>query len=138
MDWPASRRRAAARPGTRHQPSPDLPAAVEVAGYRIVTEALTNVTRHSIVRRQASPPARRGPHSPAQVADDGVNPGGGWQPGVGLTSIRERTAEWAASARSIRPYGWSDHRPAADPRPVATPAHRTMTAADVTAHEVGG
>ena len=27
------------------------------------------------------------------VHDDGVNVGGGWQPGVGLTSIRERAAE---------------------------------------------
>ena len=28
-----------------------LPAAVEVAGYRITAEALTNVTRHSRARR---------------------------------------------------------------------------------------
>ena len=27
------------------------------------------------------------------VHDDGANVGGGWQPGVGLTSIRERAAE---------------------------------------------
>jgi signal transduction histidine kinase len=27
------------------------------------------------------------------VHDDGVNVGAGWQPGVGLTSIRERAAE---------------------------------------------
>lgn len=27
------------------------------------------------------------------VHDDGVNVDGGWQPGVGLTSIRERAAE---------------------------------------------
>jgi signal transduction histidine kinase len=75
------------------EPLAELPAAVEVAAYRIVTEALTNVVRHSsatcaTVRLHAS-----GGGLYVAVHDDGVNVAGGWQPGVGLTSIRERAAE---------------------------------------------
>jgi two-component system NarL family sensor kinase len=75
------------------EPMAELPAAVEVAAYRIVTEALTNVTRHSsastaVVTLAVDPDALH-----VGVHDDGTNVGGGWQPGVGLTSIRERAAE---------------------------------------------
>jgi two-component system, NarL family, sensor kinase len=71
----------------------ELPAAVEVAAYRIATEALTNVVKHSTasaaqVRLVLEPTALR-----VDVHDDGVNAPESWQPGVGLTSIRERTAE---------------------------------------------
>ena len=70
---------------------PDLPAAVEVAAYRIVTEALTNVARHSTsasasVRLE---PAEDGLH--LEVTDLGSS--GAWRPGVGLASMRERAAE---------------------------------------------
>ena len=70
----------------------DLPAAVEVACYRIVTEALTNVTRHAhatrcFVRLQLN-------HGlDVDVRDDGVGLPEGWRAGVGITSMRERVTE---------------------------------------------
>jgi two-component system NarL family sensor kinase len=70
---------------------PDLPAAVEVAAYRIVTEALTNVARHST---SASASVRLDPSSDGlhvEVTDGGSS--GAWRPGVGLSSMRERAAE---------------------------------------------
>ncbi len=71
----------------------ELPAAVEVAAYRIATEALTNVTRHSSATSATVGLRVAGSALHVSVHDDGVNVGGGWQPGVGLTSIRERAAE---------------------------------------------
>jgi two-component system NarL family sensor kinase len=73
-------------------PLDDLPAAAEVAAYRIVTEALTNVTRHSRASAAVVSLARADGALRVAVHDDGANPGG-WPPGVGLTSIRERAAE---------------------------------------------
>ncbi len=75
---------------------PDLPAAVEVAAYRIVTEALTNVARHSTspsasVRLQ---PAADGLH--LEVTDHGSR-NGAWRPGVGMASMRERATELGGS-----------------------------------------
>jgi two-component system NarL family sensor kinase len=74
---------------------PDLPRLdpdVEVAAYRIVTEALANVVRHS---GAATAQVRlwvedRSLH--LEVCDDGGTDDG-WQPGVGLTSMRERTEQ---------------------------------------------
>ena len=71
----------------------ELPAAVEVAAYRIVTEALTNVTRHSSATAAMVTVEVADSTLVVAVHDDGVNVGGGWQPGVGLTSIRERAGE---------------------------------------------
>jgi two-component system, NarL family, sensor kinase len=70
---------------------PRLPAAVEVATYRITTEALTNIVRHSkatkaLVRVSVSD------HLEVSVTDDGP-PNGRWAPGVGLTTMRERVTE---------------------------------------------
>ncbi len=70
---------------------PDLPAAVEVAAYRIVTEALTNVARHST---SASASVRLDPTADGlhlEVTDRGRS--GAWRAGVGLASMRERATE---------------------------------------------
>ena len=70
---------------------PQLPAAVEVATYRIATEALTNVVRHS----QATTAWVRlscGDWLDVSVTDNGT-PNGAWAPGVGLRAMEERAAE---------------------------------------------
>jgi signal transduction histidine kinase len=70
---------------------PALPAALEVAAYRIATEALTNVVRHS--RATVAVLALRcGTELEIEVTDDGP-PNGAWKPGVGLQAMRERAAE---------------------------------------------
>jgi signal transduction histidine kinase len=70
-----------------------LPAAVEVAVYRIVTEAVTNVIRHSTASRAVVTLTAEETALRLEVRDNGVNAEDSWEPGVGLTSIRERTAE---------------------------------------------
>jgi signal transduction histidine kinase len=70
---------------------PPLSAAVEVAAYRIATEALTNVTRHARARTAHITIAVDNALE-LSVVDDGP-PDGPWRPGVGLTSISERAAE---------------------------------------------
>ncbi|MEO6509345.1 MAG: histidine kinase, partial [Nocardioides sp.] len=71
---------------------PPLPPAVEQAVYRIATEALTNVVRHSgassvVVRLCAEPGTLR-----CDVLDDGRTEGA-WRPGVGIAGMHERVAE---------------------------------------------
>jgi two-component system, NarL family, sensor kinase len=70
---------------------PALPAAVEVAAYRIATEALTNVARHAGARTVrvdlAVDTAVR-----LTVADDGTG-AAPWRPGVGLSSMSDRVGE---------------------------------------------
>ena len=69
-----------------------LPAAVEVAAYRIATEALTNVVRHASARHCTVRISRdRGLE--LEVADDGIGIATGHPAGVGLTAIRERAEE---------------------------------------------
>ncbi len=70
---------------------PALPAALEVAAYRIATEALTNVVRHSRAT-SAVLALRCGDDLEVEVTDDGP-PNGAWRPGVGLHAMRERAAE---------------------------------------------
>jgi signal transduction histidine kinase len=71
---------------------PHLPAAVEVAIYRIAQEALTNVVRHAqakscIVRLAVNEDVA------LDVVDDGVGIPEERSGGVGLSSMRERAAE---------------------------------------------
>ena len=82
---------------TLHAPPtlPVLPAAVEVATYRIVTEALTNIARHAHAYQVTVTVAIDGDLC-LEVNDDGAastTNGGGWRPGVGLLSMAERVAE---------------------------------------------
>ncbi|TMR20568.1 two-component sensor histidine kinase [Nonomuraea turkmeniaca] len=74
---------------------PALPAAVEAAAFRIVTEAMTNAVRHA---RAGSIHVRldAGTELRLRVSDDGVSPRE-WRPGVGLSSMRERAAELGGS-----------------------------------------
>ncbi len=74
----------------------DLPAAVEVAAYRITVEALTNAARHSGCDRASVrlALAADGSALTVDVCDEGgPAPAEGWRAGVGLSSMRERAAE---------------------------------------------
>jgi signal transduction histidine kinase len=71
-----------------------LPAAVEVAGYRIVQEALTNVTRHARAQHvKVRIEYRDG--IDIEVLDDGV--GGSAEPGNGIVGMRERAGALGGS-----------------------------------------
>jgi two-component system, NarL family, sensor kinase len=74
-----------------------LPAAAEVATYHIISEALTNVVRHSGAT-ECAVRLRRDDHVRIEVADNGVGLPPAYQAGVGLRSIRERCAELGGSA----------------------------------------
>ena len=80
---------------------PPLPAAVEVAAYRIITEAMTNAARHSGASRiDVRLAVADGDGLRIEVRDDGGGPGPGWQPGFGLTSMRERAAELGGTCQA--------------------------------------
>jgi two-component system NarL family sensor kinase len=70
----------------------ELPAAIEVAAYRIVTEAVTNVLRHAGAR-YCDVRIRTGHDLRLEVCDDGAGMPEGWRAGVGITAMRERVAE---------------------------------------------
>jgi signal transduction histidine kinase len=87
-----------------------LPAAVEVAVYRIVTEALTNVVRHA---RAATCWLRIDARDVVEidVVDDGVGLNGRSGNGVGLAAMRERAAELGGTVTlgPHRPHGTHLH-----------------------------
>ena len=73
-------------------PLPELPAAVEVAVYRIATEAMTNVARHArarccLVRLDVAEDLT------VEVRDDGVGVSAEQPSGVGLLSMAQRAVE---------------------------------------------
>ena len=80
---------------------PLLPAAVELAAYRIAQEALTNVMRHARARscrlRLTVSEVLK-----LEVIDNGIGLAGAGPPGVGMRSIRERAAELGGTS-SIGP-----------------------------------
>jgi signal transduction histidine kinase len=82
---------------------PQLPAAVEVAAYRIATEALTNVGRHAAARRCRILLAIDEPAGlRVEIEDDGVGLTHGRPGGVGLTAMRERATELGGSLSVCR------------------------------------
>ena len=74
----------------------ELPAAVEVATYRIVTEAVTNVVRHARAAR-CWLTISAGEAVDIDVVDDGIGVGEDVAMGVGWTAMRERAAELGGS-----------------------------------------
>ena len=70
-----------------------LPAAVEVAAYRIVGEALTNVSRHAGATHARVHLQREANQLTVEVSDDGTGIPPGTPAGVGLLSLRERAEE---------------------------------------------
>jgi signal transduction histidine kinase len=80
-----------------------LPAAVEVAAYRIVAEALTNTVRHAAAARADVRLCLNGDALHVEVADDGVGLGEEVQAGVGLQSMRERAHELGGRAEVVCP-----------------------------------
>ena len=89
---------------------PPLPAAVEVAAYRIVSEALVNVVKHAEARTCTVTLALRTEGRTdelyVEVADDGIgisradrSASDRRADGVGLMSVRERAAELGGRSR---------------------------------------
>ena len=74
---------------------PPLPAAVEVAAYRIALEAINNAERHAAARTCAVRVAldEEAGALVVEVVDDGRGIGEDRGTGVGLSSMRERAAE---------------------------------------------
>jgi two-component system NarL family sensor kinase len=72
---------------------PELPAAVEVAAYRIAVEAMTNAARHAGAGWCGVRIAHRETELELLVEDDGPGWPAGFRSGVGLTAMRERAAE---------------------------------------------
>jgi signal transduction histidine kinase len=109
--------------------APPLPAAVEVATYRISAEALTNAVQHAAARTcdltvSVDPAANA---VLVEICDDGCGLAPDNPPGVGLGSMRERAAELGGRCDiDTMPQGGTrvrarlPYRPAAEP---PSPAH---------------
>jgi signal transduction histidine kinase len=97
---------------------PPLPAAVEVAAYRIALEGITNAARHSGASTCVVRIASNGGLD-VEVRDDGRGLPADFRPGVGLISMRERVAELGGTftVEPAVPAGTRIHAhlPVADP-----------------------
>ena len=88
------------------EPFPALPAATEVALYRIAQEALTNVARHAgagscrVILRAPVDGALE-----IEVSDDGGGIPGKVEGGMGLISMRERAEELGGTCEVSTPPG---------------------------------
>ena len=72
---------------------PEIPAAVEVAAYRIGAEALANVVHHGDARRATVTLALEDDALSIEICDDGRGLPASPRAGVGLSSMRERAEE---------------------------------------------
>ncbi|HSL30799.1 MAG TPA: histidine kinase [Anaerolineales bacterium] len=75
------------------EPLPTLPAAVEVAAYRIALEAFTNIVKHA--QASACQIQLKGSNDclVLEITDNGKGMAEGTHPGIGFTSMRERADE---------------------------------------------
>ena len=117
---------------TAADPLPPLPAAVEVAAFRIVEEAVTNVVRHASARSVDVTLRVDGDLLEVTVTDDGVGLAaseGGGGAGLGLQSMRERATELGGACTVAPNPGGPGTRvsvtlplTAAEPMPATLPA----------------
>ncbi len=94
-----------------------LPAAAEVATYRIVSEALANASRHARAAACTVELTAAGGTLRIEITDDGRGMAAGAAAGVGLVAMRERAAELGGRCtvsagpgggtrvRAVIPYG---------------------------------
>ena len=75
------------------EPMPELPAAVEVAAYRIATEVLHNVVKHAQASECLVVIEVSDGRLILSIADNGSGLPQAYTAGVGLVSMRERAAE---------------------------------------------
>ena len=105
-------------------PTGPLPAAVELAAYRIAAEALTNVARHAGARCARVSVREAGGCLVVVVADDGRGIAADDAAGVGLAGMQER-AEEVGGTLSVRAGGDGGTTVTAvlplDPSPVPSP-----------------
>src|SRR4029450_8477677 len=90
-----------------------LPAAVEVAAYRIAVEAMTNTARHAAAT-QASVRVGLDGALCLEISDNGIGLPVAYRAGVGIRSMRERAAGRAGRQchkRAGHTGGHSDPRP---------------------------
>jgi signal transduction histidine kinase len=87
-------------------PLEGLGAAVEVAAYRIVAEALTNMARHSGAAN-CRVAVRRAEELTVEVIDDGAGIDPGARRGLGLDSMRRRASELGGACEfaAMTPHG---------------------------------
>lgn len=74
-------------------PLPALPAAVEVAAYRIALEAVNNVVRHAAASHCLVTVTEADSLLTLKITDDGSGLPSGVSTGIGLRSMRERAEE---------------------------------------------
>jgi signal transduction histidine kinase len=86
---------------------PELPAAVEVAVYRIATEALQNVVKHAVATKACVVLEGDGAWVRLSVSDDGRGLPTPLIAGVGLAAMRERADELGGKMDVVRQRGWT-------------------------------
>jgi signal transduction histidine kinase len=109
---------------------PALPAAVEVAAYRIVVEAVTNTVRHSRARHCHVSMALTPAGLTVEVTDDGTGLLAAAQPGHGLAIMRERAEELGGTVtvRDGSPGVWVQARLPALAAPAQLPGVPAVSA----------
>jgi two-component system NarL family sensor kinase len=102
----------------------ELPAAVELVTYRIVTEAVANVAKHAAAHRSAVRVTRDGHLLRVSIEDDGrglaastAHPSAAPSSGVGIASIRTRLEEVGGSLEIVSSAAGTSVR-------AAIPVHR--------------
>lgn len=80
---------------------PELPAAVEVAAYRIASEAVTNALRHASATHCSVRAVVENKQLVVEVRDDGRGFGAEATVGVGLESLHDRAAEVGGSLEVV-------------------------------------